>query len=233
MTLTKSEILADETLFQRACSAYVDHNVMYCVSSLMSPIGQDIETAAKLFDEDYEDMMSWFVVEDWETPVLDYIESADLDDLERIADMVGYWSDVIGDIPTAIEKEDDDGDTYYEVLDMGIIDSDEDDANRAALEASIDTIRTRVKDLITTDDEYREIAEDFGLDPEQHEVYEHWLVDRYFARELEDHGERTFGFCNLVIWGRCATGQSISMDYVVRQIVRELDDNHWVWGTVR
>ena len=233
MSLTKSEILADESLFQRACSTYVDRNVLYCVSSLMWPIGQDMETAAKLFDEDYDDMMSWFVVEDWETPVLDYIESADLDDLERIADMVGYWSDVIGDVPTAIEKEDDDGDTYYEIEELSIIDSDEDDANRAALEASIDTLRTRVKDLITSDDEYREIAEDFGLDPEQHEVYEHWLVDRYFANELEAHGERTFGFCNLVIWGRCTTGQSISMDGVIRRIVKGLDENHWVWGTVQ
>ena len=213
MTLTKSEIIADESRFQRACSAYVNHNVLYCVSSLMWPIGQDMETAAKLFDEDYDDMMSWFVAEDWETPVLDYIESADLDDLERIADMVGYWSDVLAeaDAPEGCDVEEW-VEAHPEVLPV---------------------LRDNVKDLITSDDEYREIAEDFGLDPEQHEVYEHWLVDRYFANELEEHGERTFGFCDLVIRGRCTTGQSISMDGVIRRIVKGLDENHWVWGTVQ
>lgn len=229
MSLTKSEIIADETCFQRACSAYVERNVLYCLSSLMWPIGQDVDRAAKLFDEDYEDLMSWFVREDWGTPVRYYIDNADLNELEAVADMVGYWSDVIGDVPTAIEKEDDDGDTYYEIEALGIIDNDEDDANQAALEASIDTLREKVKDLITNDNEYRDIASAFDLDPEQDEVYEHWLVDSYFAKELEEHGELVFGFCNLIVWGRCTTGQSISLDGVIRQIVAELDENHWVW----
>lgn len=227
----KDEIIADESRFQDACSKWVYRNIGECVSSLMYPIGRDLETAAKLFDEDYDEMMGWFVREDWEEPVTTYIDDADLSDLEEIADMVGYWSEAIADVPTAVEHVDDDGDIYYEIESLRIIDDDEDAANEAALDICIDDIRAKIKGMITNESEYREIADRFSLDPEQWEVYEHWTIpEGWTARDLEAAGELVFDFCGLRIWGRCATGQSISLDGVIRRIVKELDEDHWIWS---
>ncbi len=227
----KDEVIADKSRFQDACGKWVYRNIGECVSSLMYLIGRDLETAAKLFDEDYDEMMGWFVREDWEEPVTTYIDDADLSDLEEIANMVGFWSEAIADVPTADEYVDDDGDIYYEIEALHIVDSDEDAANEAALEEYIDRIRSNVKAMITNDDEYREIADRFDLNPEQYEVYEHWTIpEGWTAAELQAHGEIVFDFCNLRIWGRCTTGQSISLDYVIRKIVKELDENHWIWS---
>ena len=225
---TKQNVLADESLFQRACSQFVGSNVHWCMSSLFYDIGRDLEASSKLFDIDYEELASYFSVTDYVEPVLDYINEADLDDLETIADMVGYWSDVVGKYPTAIELEDEEGDTFWQV-EGGERHDDEDEANRAVLEANIEEIRKAVKDLITEDGEYREIADDFDIEPEEDEVYEHWLVDRYFGARLEERGELVFEFCNMTVWGRCTTGQSISLDGVIRSMVRDLDEDHWLW----
>ena len=225
---TKQEVLADESLFQRACSQFVGSNVHWCMSSLFSDIGRDWEASSKLFDLDYEELASFFSVTDWVEPVLDYINEADLYDLETIADMVGDWSDVVGKYPTASEMEDEEGDTIWQV-EGGERHDDEDEANRAVLKANIEEIREAVKDLITNDDEYREIADHFSIDPEEYAVYEHWLVDRYFGARLEERGERVFSFCDMTIWGRCTTGQSISLDGVIRRMVRDLDEYHWLW----
>lgn len=233
-TNLKSEILADESRFQRACSTYVGRNVLYCVSSLFWPMSQNLEAAAKLFDEDYDEMFGWFQRIGWESPVEDLIADADLDDLERVAETVGDWDDVLAEsnVPEVLEVEvkDEDENELTNWVVAGVEYDNEDDAIEAARESVIDAIRHNVSALITSDDEYREIAEAFGLDPEYHDVYEHLLVDHHFASELEAHGELVFGFCNMIVWGRCTTGQSIALDYVIRQIVRSLPEHHWVWG---
>jgi len=234
-TNLKSEIIADESRFQRVCSAYVGRGVLHCVSSLFWPMSQNIEVSAKLFDESYDEMCEWFQRTDRETPVEDYIREAALDDLERIAEMVGDWDSVLdeSDVPEVYELDltvDGEVETVWKSLALGDQEfDDEDEAVEAARESVIDAIRTKVSALITCDDEYREIAEDFGLDPEYDDVYEHWLCTERFASELESRGELVFGFCGMTIWARTTTGQSISLDGVIRQIVRELDDDHWVW----
>jgi hypothetical protein len=234
-TNLKSEIIADESKFQRVCSAYVGRGVLYCVSSLFWPMSQNVEAAAKLFDESYDEMCEWFQRTDWETPVEDYIREADLDDLERIAEMVGDWDDVLGmaAVPKILETiyvVDGEDSPVWTFGDQEF--DDEDDAVQAARESVIDAIRHNVSALITSDDEYREIACDFNLDPEYDDVYEHWLCTGYFAKELEAHGELVFGFCNMTVWGRTTTGQSIALDYVIRQIVKDLPEHHWVWSEV-
>jgi hypothetical protein len=234
-TLTKSEIIADESRFQRVCSAYVGRGVLHCVSSLFWPIGQNMEAAAKLFDESYDEMCDWFQRTDWGTPVNELIAYADLDDLERIAEMVGNWDSVLAEssVPEVYELEltvDGEVETVWKSMAFdGKEYDDEDDAITAARESVIDDIRHNVSALITSDDEYREIACDFNIDPEYDDVYEHWFCTEGFASELESRGELVFGFCNMTVWARTTTGQSISLDGVIRQIVRELDDDHWVW----
>ena len=232
MALTKSEILADESKFQQACSLWVGRNIGWCVSSLMCDIGQNLEECSRIFDFDYDEALDWFRSEDWKEPVENLICDADLDDLERIADMVGCWDDVLieSDVPEVTSVTDENGADWYIFSGQERSYDDEDDAIEAARLSVIDVIREKVSDLITNDNEYREIADEFDLDPDTHEVYEHWqLQERWTARELEAHGETVFEFGGMMIWGRCTTGQSLALDGVVRNIVRGYDEDHWIW----
>ena len=232
--MTKQEIINDETLFQRACGLWVERNIGQCVSSLMYDVGRNLEECSRIFDFDYDEAIGWFQREDFEEVVDNFIDDADLDDLETIADMVGYWSDVVGDVPTAVAVEDEDGYENWVIPSLGICETDEDDANQGALVLRIDQIRTKVKALITNDAEYTEIGQHFNLDPDYNQIYEHWIIpEGWTARELKDEGQVVFDFGGMTIWGRMTTGQCISLDGVVRRIVSNLDENHWIWSSVK
>lgn len=238
----KAAILADEGRFQRVCSAYVGRNVIYCVSSLMYGIAQIMYDCRNFHDafgdhpEDLEDAL--FRRRDYREPVEAFIDEADLDDLERAVDELddADWDDILEDaaIPTVceVESKDADGDpiTLYVVLGINQQFDDEDEAIEAARNFKIDAIREAVKGCLVDDDDYRRVADEFRIEPEDYDVYEHWIVDSYFSRELEACGELISEFGGMTIWGRCTTGQSISIDGVVRQIVREKDADHWIWS---
>ena len=231
--MTKQEIIANESTFQRACSFWVERNIGECVSSLMYPIGQNLDRCAEIFDFDYDEALGWFQKEDYEPVVDSFIDDADLDDLETIADMVGDWGDVVGDVPTAISVEDEDGEETWVIPSLGTCETDEDDANQGALEASLPQLRTKVKALITNDSEYVEIGQHFNLDPDYNEVFEYYVVpEGWTARDLENAGQIVFEFAGLRIWGRTTTGMSVSMDWWLRDLMRNLDDDHWIWGKV-
>ena len=232
--MTKQEIINDETLFQRACGLWVERNIGQCVSSLMHDVGRNLEECSRIFDFDYDEAVGWFQKEDYESVVDSFIDDADLDDLEAIADMVGYWSDVVGDIPTAVVVEDEDGTETWVIPSLGICETDEDDANQGALVSHLDQIRTKVKALITNDSEYAESGRHFNLDPDYTEILEHWtLPERWTARDFAAEGEVVFEFGGMTIWGRTTSGQSISIDYVIRKIVKQLDEDHWIWRAVK
>lgn len=233
--MTKSEILAEEGKFQKACSRYVQHNVHFCVSSLMYDIGHNLEECSRIFDFDYDEAIGWFQPEDWEEPIDTLIANADLDDLETIADIVGWWTDVLieAGVPEVYAANEDEDRWGFTGCEADLFD-DEDDAIEAARMSVIEVIRQNVSELVTNDSERRDIADQFGLDAYSWEIYEHWVVDRYFAmHELAPRGHVVFEFGGMTIWGRPTTGQSISIDGVIRDIVRGLDDHHWVWSEVR
>lgn len=225
--MTKQEIIAHESSFQRVCDAYVRRHIGPCVSSLMYDVGQNLEECSRIFDFDYDEALGWFQVPDYESAVDYFIDNADLDDLETIADMVSSWSDVIGDIPTAIEVAPEDGGWVIESL--GLRGEDEDEVNQEALEKSIKEIRSKVKAMISNQS-YQEISEHFNLEPDYNEALEFWVLNEgYFMNELQARGEIVFEFCNLRIWGRTTSGQSIAIDYVTTQMVKSLPEGHWVW----
>lgn len=231
-TLTKSDVLADEGKFQQACGLWVARHIGRCVTGLMYDVGRNLEECSRIFGFNYDEAMGWFQRDDWSEPVEQLIADADIADLEDIAERVGRWSDVVGELPTATEQEDKDGETFWRA--DGDRFDDEDEANRDVLERNIEKIRENVSALITNDEEYREIADAYCLDPETWEVYEHWILkERWTARELEAHGEIVFDFGGLCIWGRTTTGQSIALDHVVREIVRGYDEDHWIWKEAR
>jgi hypothetical protein len=62
-----------------------------------------------------------------------------------------------------------------------------------------------------------EYCEQTGIDPYENEIYEHWAITDNLAYFLRDNGETVVDLLGLTIWGRCTTGQAISMDYVIKQ----------------
>jgi hypothetical protein len=90
-------------------------------------------------------------------------------------------------------------------------------------ERTEDTIREKVAALVEAEsDGWQKVCDDNRLDPEQREAYEHWIVSGWLARKLSERGELTGEVCGLTIWGRCTTGQSISMDGVIEEITAEI-----------
>ena len=66
-------------------------------------------------------------------------------------------------------------------------------------------------------------CEENNIDPYERDVFEHWIVSEWLGRKLTEHGEKVdFDFCNLTIWARTTTGQSISMDGVIVSIWKSL-----------
>ena len=207
--MTKQEIINDETLFQRACGLWVERNIGQCVSSLMYDVGRNLEECSRIFDFDYDEAMGWFQREDYEAVVDSFIDDADLHDLETIADMVGDWSDVLGEACVGYTEEGD----------------------LVPTQEQFEEIRTKVKALITNDSEYKEIGRHFNLDPDYCEVYEHYVVNSSWAADdLRAYGQIVFEFGGLTIFGRCTTGQSMSLDGWTRRLMRDLPDDHWIWG---
>lgn len=55
-------------------------------------------------------------------------------------------------------------------------------------------------------------------DTEMQEIYEYWIVTPWFGKKLRNIGEPVFERWGGWIWGRCCTGQSISLDYSISEI---------------
>ena len=292
----KQDIIADSRRMQSACGKLVERGVIHCASSMMYNVGQNLEDACKIFDLDYDEAIGWFQRDDYEEPVEEFIRNdADLDQLEEIADKVGYWSDVLEsigydtteppqkpcnidmvcqdcfDVMEIPEQHPDMADKRYAELcaltgefqaqgEYGIHycgeeHDDEFSIARCACCGSTlggarfgyasDTedidledwltpdkdseLREAIIKLITSDDEYREIGQEYDIEPYQHECFEHWIVDSWFAARLREHGQIVFDFCDFTIWGRCTTGQAILLDYVVQQIAKEQLAYSYIW----
>lgn len=70
----------------------------------------------------------------------------------------------------------------------------------------------------------QEACEEQDIEPYQREVFEHWIVSDWLADKLADHGEKVDkDFAGMTIWARTCTGQGIAQDYVIQQIVEELN----------
>ena len=72
-------------------------------------------------------------------------------------------------------------------------------------------------------DSLREFCDANNVDPEQNEIYEHWIVSEWLAARLEERGEVIErDFYGLTIWGRACTGQAILLDDVICSIYDEV-----------
>lgn len=70
----------------------------------------------------------------------------------------------------------------------------------------------------------RTLCESAGFDPYEWEIYEHWIVSDWLANALREKGERVGELAGLTIWGRTTTGQGISSDRVIQEIVKAMID---------
>ena len=82
-----------------------------------------------------------------------------------------------------------------------------------------DLIDQSIADWAVSDDpDYQYAADYLNIDPEYNEIFEHWIVNDWFAGEMAKRGETTGELLGFTIWGRGTTGQGISMDSVVNRI---------------
>ncbi len=97
----------------------------------------------------------------------------------------------------------------------------------------IATLREAMFEDIKSED-LDEYARENGIDPDYDEVYEHYVVNSSWAADdLRAYGQIVFEFGGMTIFGRCTTGQSISLDGWARRLMRDLPDDHWIWGAVK
>jgi len=100
-------------------------------------------------------------------------------------------------------------------------------------------VTTLVSDMMGSkwDDEIDEFSykvddsfEEEGAEPTYIEALEYWLVDDWFGENLKQKGELVGELCNLTIWGRSCTGQAISLDYVVQEVLKDIVENRRKYG---
>lgn len=226
-------------------------SLMYGISQIM----RNCPNFKDAFGDDPDDLDKLYQQDDWEEPGRAYLQDdADLDELETVAENFGYWSEILEEVGYQKYLDDHEAirETWQAKLDAAREELDalpDDDERREGIEAQIsdyqdcvdeepkeldewldahpstrEDLRNKVIDLI---DDWAWVCNEFNLDPEAREVYEHWIVSDWLACELAGKGEVTGEFAGLTLWGRCTTGQAISLDGVIRQIAAELWPEEW------
>lgn len=93
----------------------------------------------------------------------------------------------------------------------------EGDRKQEIIEAELATMKSNLSKLESEKDDLESEQED------GHEVYEHWAVTKWFANKLKAHGETVGELFDMQIWGRCTSGQSISIDSVIFEIANDME----------
>jgi hypothetical protein len=206
LEIQKQSIIADEGKFQGVCEKMVREHVIHRANTLISEIGPLAEHL-----DDYDTYISLTGgIPDYTNAVYHYIVDGDLgwDDLEMIADQVGYFSDALAEI--------------------GAPDGVEEDWLEANPE-KIKDLRKTVYNLIDAD-EFEQVGLDASLDPDYDEIYEFWIVSDWLAAKLREQGEVVVDYLGFTIYGRGCTGQSIYLDGNIRRIMKDLDADWFYWS---
>ena len=215
---------------QDLAARLVQREVFQCISSLVSGLAKIAnEVNYKAFEDafglDQDELYNILQRPNYEEAARQFImDDADLDDLESIADEVGYWDDVLEEaVPSVVELDDEEDPAFTYI---GTVEqfSDEDDARESAIESSMGLIREKVWAMVTTQEEFQKIVQDHNLDYDYDEVYEHWSVSNWLYEKLADKGEVVGSFADFEVWGRRCTGQSMVLDSVIQEIATDL------WG---
>jgi len=68
-----------------------------------------------------------------------------------------------------------------------------------------------------------ETEDEADFEQEPADIMEWWMVSGFLARKLREFGEPVLEWGNNHYWGRCTSGQSISIDYVIGQIAESME----------
>jgi len=80
---------------------------------------------------------------------------------------------------------------------------------------------------VSTEEEIEEVRNN-GDDV--NEIFEHWLVSDWLIDRLKEENEPILETDLETWWGRCATGQSIILDYVIQKIAYENSYDERLFG---
>ncbi len=72
------------------------------------------------------------------------------------------------------------------------------------------------------DNETGECEMCFEANQEPQEIFEWWLVSPWLGRKLMIEGQPVLDNGYGVWWGRCTTGQAISMDYIIEKVYDDI-----------
>ena len=87
----------------------------------------------------------------------------------------------------------------------------------------LDAVRQKTLDVIDIEGgAYEWVCDNFNLEPEYGEIYEHWIVSNWLGHKLSERGHIVENYLGMTIWGRGCTGQAIYMDGVMEQICNDL-----------
>ena len=228
----------------------VQREVIYCVSCLISDLGSvaeqldDYDTYLTLVGgkPDYEEAAHYFILNDADLSELEQItdEYAWWND---IVEAVNQSYSLLR--PYVVEYRDENGDEEtFEcwATDLGYAKEECLDSYRDAEITGVelddtqaiddwcdnnpgllDAIRQKVWEIVDIEGgAYEWVCDNFGLDPEYGEIYEHWIVSDWLGRKLSERGHVVESYLGMTIWGRPCTGQAIFMDGVMEQICNDL-----------
>ncbi|NBX04265.1 MAG: hypothetical protein EBR02_09470 [Alphaproteobacteria bacterium] len=146
----------------------------------------------------------------------------DLDTHEKANQIVR--TEIFADLSALVLAMASEGDEEAQELTYGVLDY-ESAAKEAgwALSDNVDTF-----DDVWVHDERsnqysdaRRLCDAEGIEAHEREVFEHWSVSSWLASQLEKHGEKIArDWYGHHVWARTTTGQSISIDAVIEDVVR-------------
>ena len=197
-----SDLYSNDKVREKA-EQLVQQNIHYCVSTLISNIAQPqsklgVEEMCEALGIDYEDdLMPILESLDYDEPATQHIRN----DMDRY-ELVAFLQENDVELPIGSRDDLDEDD------DIALGDDELKSLAVKTLDASVDC---------------KDFCEEHRIEPDRIEVYEHWIVDNWFAGKLEEMGESVArDFLGMTIWGRPTSGQAISMDGVILQIAADL-----------
>ena len=228
----------------------VQREVIYCVSCLISDLGSvadrldDYDTYLTLVGgkPDYEEAARYFILNDADLSELEQIT----DEYAWWHEVVQAVTDPSHNLlaPYIVEYLDDgDEETFecwatdtahaktlcldsYRDAEITGVELDDTQAiddwcdNNSGL---LDALRQKVWGIVDIEGgAYEWVCDNFSLEFEYGDIYEHWIVSDWLARKLSERGHIVERYLGMTIWGRGCTGQAISMDGVMEQICNDL-----------
>lgn len=191
---------------QRICGQLVEREVYCCVSELVSDLltlaGESAYGTLRQTSIDYDELVELCRVKGDAKEAAEqecWYKFSELGEDERHRVMAGFEAQAA--------QDDEDFDPDYEPVFV-----------RIPLKAKGQF--TQLEESYAED--WQELCGEQGINIEDSEVYEHWVVSSWFKRKLYEHGETTGEISGLDIWGRSCTGQAIKLDHVIWEIAAEM-----------